>query len=90
MKGSVAAVQSTNDTWVVVMSFVPFFSPYMMLARVSAGHVQPWEIGLAVVLLLAAIGIALTFAARVYSAGVLLYGQRVGVRQILRAARASR
>jgi len=87
---SVAAVQSTNDTWVVVMSFVPFFSPYMMLARVSAGHVQPWEIGLAVVLLLAAIGIALTFAARVYSAGVLLYGQRVGVRQILRAARASR
>jgi len=29
-------------------------------------------------------------AARIYSAGVLLYGQRVGLRQVLKAARVSR
>jgi ABC-2 type transport system permease protein len=61
-----------------------------MLARVSAGHVEPWEFGLAVVLLLASIAVALFVAARIYSAGVLLYGQRVSLRQVLKAARVSR
>ena len=87
---SIVAVQSVTETWVVVFSYVPFFSPYMMLARVAGGHVQLWEFGLAVVLMLAAIGVALFVAARIYSAGVLLYGQRVGLRQVLRAARVSR
>jgi len=87
---SIAAIQSITDTWVVVLSYVPFFSPYLMLARVAGGHVQPWEFGLAVALMLAAIAVALFLAARIYSAGVLLYGQRVGLRQIFKAARVSR
>jgi hypothetical protein len=29
-------------------------------------------------------------AARIYSAGVLLYGQRLGIREVLKAARVSR
>jgi ABC-2 type transport system permease protein len=83
-------LQAIDETWVKVASFLPFFSPYMMLARVSTGHVEIWEFGLAVVLLLASIVVALFVAARIYSAGVLLYGQRVGLRQLLRMARVSR
>jgi ABC-2 type transport system permease protein len=69
---------------------VPFFSPYLMLARVSVGHVEPWEFALAVLLLVVSTVIALFAAARIYSAGVLLYGQRVGLREVFRAARVSR
>jgi ABC-2 type transport system permease protein len=87
---SIAAVQAVTETWVVVLSFVPFFSPYLMLARVAGGHVELWEFGLAVVLMLASIAVALFIAARIYSAGVLLYGQRVGLRQLLKMARVSR
>jgi len=87
---SVFGLQAIDETWVKVASFLPFFSPYMMLARVSTGHVEIWEFGLAVVLLLASIVVALFVAARIYSAGVLLYGQRVGLRQLLRMARVSR
>jgi ABC-2 type transport system permease protein len=87
---SIFGIQSIDETWVKVASFVPFFSPYLMLARVSVGHVEPWEFALAVVLLVAAIAVALFVAARIYSAGVLLYGQRVGLRQIIKAARVSR
>jgi ABC-2 type transport system permease protein len=87
---SVFGLQSIDETWVKVASFVPFFSPYLMLARVSAGHVEAWEFGLAVLLLLAAIVVALFVAARIYSAGVLLYGQRVSLREVLKAARVSR
>jgi ABC-2 type transport system permease protein len=87
---SIFGLQAINETWVKVLSFIPFFSPYLMLARVSVGHVEIWEFALAVVFLLVAIAIALVVAARIYSAGVLLYGQRVGLRQILTAARVSR
>jgi ABC-2 type transport system permease protein len=87
---SIFGLQAINETWVKLLSFIPFFSPYLMLARVSVGHVEMWEFALAVVLLLVAITIALVAAARIYSAGVLLYGQRAGLRQILKAARVSR
>jgi ABC-2 type transport system permease protein len=87
---SIFALQAIDDTWVKIASVVPFFSPYLMLARVSAGHVTLWEFALAVAFLLAGIAVALVAAARIYSAGVLLYGQRVGLRQVLKAARVSR
>jgi ABC-2 type transport system permease protein len=87
---SIFGLQSMDDTWVKVASFVPFFSPYLMLARVAMGHVALWEFALAVVFLLVGIAAALVAAARIYSAGVLLYGQRVGLRQVLKAARVSR
>jgi ABC-2 type transport system permease protein len=87
---SVFGLQAIDETWVKVASFVPFFSPYLMLARVSTGHVEIWEFVLAVVLLVAGIAVALFVAARIYSAGVLLYGQRVGLRQLLKMARVSR
>jgi ABC-2 type transport system permease protein len=87
---SIFGLQAIDEAWVRIASFIPFFSPYLMLARVSVGHVEVWEFGLAIVFLLVAVAIALVVAARIYSAGVLLYGQRVGLRQILRAARVSR
>jgi ABC-2 type transport system permease protein len=87
---SIFGLQAIDEPWVKLASLVPFFSPYLMLARVSMGHVEIWEFALAIALLAAATAIALVAAARIYSAGVLLYGQRVGLRQILRAARVSR
>jgi ABC-2 type transport system permease protein len=87
---SIFGLQASNEAWVRILSLVPFFSPYLMLGRVSMGTVEPWEFALAVVLLVASIVVATFLAARIYSAGVLLYGQRVGLREVLRAARVSR
>jgi ABC-2 type transport system permease protein len=87
---SLFALSAINETWVVVLSYVPFFTPYLMLARVAIGHVEWWEFALSIGIMLATIAAALFIAARIYSAGVLLYGQRVGLRQVLKAARVSR
>ena len=73
--------------WVVALSHVPFLSPFMMLSRMSDGGVQPWEIVVSIVLLGAMIVAALWIAARIYRAGVLLYGQRPGVRAVWRLLR---
>jgi ABC-2 type transport system permease protein len=87
---SIFALQTINETWVRIVSFVPFFSPYLMLARISVGDVALWEVGLAAAILVVSIGFALVVAARIYSAGVLLYGQRVGFREVFKATRAAR
>jgi ABC-2 type transport system permease protein len=73
--------------WILVLSQVPLLSPFMMLGRISTGVAAGWEIVLSVALLAVFIGAALWFAARIYAAGVLLYGQRPGVRAVLRLVR---
>jgi ABC-2 type transport system permease protein len=77
-----------RDAWLAVLAQVPFFSPFMMLSRVTAGDVALWEILLSVVLLAVSILGALWLAARIYAAGVLLYGQRPGLRAIWGLVRA--
>jgi ABC-2 type transport system permease protein len=70
-----------------IASFVPPFSPFAMLARLLVGRVQPWEVALSIGLLLAAIAATAVVAVRIYTAGVLLYGQRPGLRAFVTAAR---
>jgi ABC-2 type transport system permease protein len=87
---SFVAMNIPDEGWVKLASFVPFFSPYLMPARMLLSSVAPWEVLLALVLLVGMLVLAIWLAARVYSAGVLLYGQRVGIRSVLRATRVSR
>lgn len=70
---------------VVIMSFIPFFSPYLMLARLGQAAATPLDVGIAVVLLIVFIPIALGVAARLYRSGVLMYGQRPTPRTLFRA-----
>lgn len=72
---------------VVVLSFIPFFSPYLMLTRMGLGTAAPLEIGAAIILLAAFIPVALWVAARLYRSGVLLYGQPPTPRTLVRALR---
>jgi ABC-2 type transport system permease protein len=73
-----------------LLSFVPFLSPYLMLARFANGGADAIEVMVAAVLLAITIVGALWVAARIYSAGVLLYGQQPGLRKAWAALRAGR
>lgn len=75
---------------VAVASVIPFFSPYLMPSRMLLGNPATWEVVLALALLALTLAAAIWLAARIYSAGVLLYGQRVGIRSVLRATRVAR
>lgn len=93
MAGYLAAIVgagAASAAWVVFLSYFPFTSPYVMLVRVIDGSVQPWEPIVAIVILVATIALMLVVAARIYSAGVLLYGQRPTLRTLISAARVSR
>jgi ABC-2 type transport system permease protein len=82
---AVMALSGGISPLVRVASYVPFWSPFVMLTRLTIGRVEPWELVLSFGLLLASIPIVGVIAVRVYSAGVLLYGQRPGARAIVGA-----
>jgi len=84
---AIVALSGGGGRWTTLASFVPPFSPFVMLARVMTGSVAPWELALSVALLLVAIAVVAVVAVRLYAAGVLLYGQRPGVRAFIAAAR---
>jgi ABC-2 type transport system permease protein len=68
---------------VIALSYIPFTSPYVMLSRVVAGQAGATDVAIAAAILVVTIGAALWAAARVYSAGVLMYGQAPSVRRLL-------
>ena len=68
-------------------SLVPFWSPFVMLTRLSVGRVEAHELVISIGLLLVTIVVTAVVAIRIYSAGVLLYGQRPGLRAYVAAAR---
>lgn len=73
--------------WLKALSYVPFWTPTLMLVRIALGTVAWWEIPLTVAIMLAAILVCAWFAARLYRMGVLMYGQRPRLRQIVRLVR---
>ena len=86
---AVFGLGSIGSPVVIVLSFVPFSSPFLMLARLMLGRVEPWEVALSAAILVASSVTVLLLAARIYAAGVLLYGQRPGLRAFIRAARSA-
>ena len=84
---AVLALSGGTAGFIRFASYVPFWSPFVMLTRLSIGRVEPWEVVVSFGLLIVTIGIVGVIAIRIYSAGVLLYGQRPGLRAYLAAAR---
>lgn len=82
---AVMALSGGISPLIRVSSYVPFWSPFIMLTRLTVGRVEAWELVLSFGLLAASIPIVGLVAVRVYSAGVLLYGQRPGARAIVGA-----
>jgi ABC-2 type transport system permease protein len=82
---SFIALPLIEAPWVRVASWIPFVSSFLFPARIALSPPAPWEYLLSIGLLVVAIFGALWVAARIYAAGVLLYGQRPTMRAILRA-----
>jgi ABC-2 type transport system permease protein len=84
---AIMSLTGGGGTLIRLASYVPFWSPFVMLTRLTIGRVEPWELILCFGLLVATIGLTMWLAVRIYAAGVLLYGQRPGLRAIAGAVR---
>jgi ABC-2 type transport system permease protein len=84
---AVLALTGGLSTFIRIGSYVPFWSPFVMVTRLAVGRVEPWEIALSLGLLVVFVPLVILLAIRVYRAGVLLYGQRPTWRTFLVAIR---
>ena len=67
-----------------VLDLVPPFTPLLMYLRVSLGHPAAWEIALSIILTSASICATIWVTSRIYRIGVLMYGKRPNIPEILR------
>ena len=77
-------IRDPNSHTVVLLSEIPFFSPILMVLRIAAETPPFWQIALSIVLLaLTTVGVAY-LSARIYRVGILMYGKRPSVVELLR------
>ncbi len=75
--------------WVRVLTYVPFFTPFLMMNRLaSAVPPGPVEIAASLVLMVFSCWGATYLAARVFRVGILLYGKPANPRELWRWMRA--
>ena len=87
----VVGIQAASDpsgALATVTSYLPGLSPLVMPVRQAAGEVAWWEIGLAVLLMLAAIALVVRLGGRVYAGALLRTSGKTKIREALRAERA--
>jgi ABC-2 type transport system permease protein len=72
-----------------VISLIPLWTPLIMFTRVVVGYPPLWQVLLSVVDLVIAIYAMMWIASRIYRVGILMYGKRPSIREILRWMRYS-
>ena len=76
-----------NAIGMKICSFIPFTSSMAMFARIAIGSVSTGEIALSIAILVVSTVLIGILAAKIYRAGVLMYGTRPKLRTIWRSIR---
>ena len=77
-------IRTPDSVAMISMSLIPFFAPILMFARIVVQTPPLWQILLSVVLLIATEAFLLVFCARIYRIGVLIYGKRATLPEVLK------
>ncbi|QTH41668.1 ABC transporter permease [Cohnella sp. LGH] len=77
-----------DSTLMVVCQYIPFFSPFLMFLRIGLAEPAWWEIALSIGILIASILAIGWLSAKIYRVGVLMYGKRPSMKEIVKAMKA--
>jgi len=84
---AVLALSGSTSGLIRFASYVPLWSPFVMMSRLAVGRVEPWELVVSIGLLVLTVPLVTLAAIRVYRAGVVMYGQPPSPRTFWRAIR---
>jgi ABC-2 type transport system permease protein len=68
-------------TW---MSMFPFFTPVVMYMRIAAQTPPAWQIALSIAIMIATIFVMIWIVSKVYRVGILMYGKKPTIPEVLR------
>ena len=80
-------VESPNSPLAVGLSLFPFFSPILMVVRVAVTEVPFWQVLLSYALLIGTFLGSMWVSSRIYRIGILMYGKKPGIRDLMRWVR---
>jgi len=82
-------LNNPDSVWVVAASLFPATAPFVMLPRMGLETVPLWQIAASLGLMVLSIWATLWFSSRLYRVGILMYGKRATLPEILRWLRYS-
>ena len=77
-------IRTPDSTAMVWMSLIPLFAPILMFGRIVVQTPPLWQILSSVVLLIGTEALLLVLCARIYRIGVLIYGKRATLPEVLK------
>ncbi len=77
-------INDPNSSLALALTFIPFTAPMTILLRMGFGSVPFWQIATSFGILVLTTLFVIWASARVFRWGLLLYGKRIGVREVLR------
>jgi ABC-2 type transport system permease protein len=77
-------VRDSDGLVAQAFSFFPFCTPLIMYVRIAVRQPPFWQIALSIVILILTILAVLWFASRIYRVGILMYGKKPNLPEILR------
>ena len=86
--GSIFGLNNPGAQWIVVMSHVPLFAPFVMFMRVCLNMVQGWEIAVSIVAQIGMIVLLSWLGGRIYRMGTLMYGNKPKIKDLWMAVTA--
>ena len=79
-----AVIRQPNSGLAIALSLFPFTAPVLMYLRMVVSEPPAWQLALSLGLLLATIYGMVVLCARIYRVGILMYGKRPTLPEILR------
>jgi ABC-2 type transport system permease protein len=80
-------LRSPNSSFAFWVSMIPFFSPITMMVRIVAQTPPFWQIALSFLIGCGTVLLLVWLAARIYRVGMLMYGKRATIPEVLRWVR---
>jgi ABC-2 type transport system permease protein len=87
MMATIFFVGQPDSTISVIVSLIPIFTPMVMFMRICVQQPPAWQIALSIGLTFATTLLVFRGAAKIFRIGILMYGKRPTIPEILRWAR---
>ncbi len=84
---SFPVIRSPNSPFAFWVSMIPFFSPITMLVRIVSQTPPLWQIALSLLIGASTVVLLLWLAARIYRVGMLMYGKKATIPEVMRWVR---
>jgi len=77
-------IQRPDSIFATVISLIPLFTPIVMFMRINVLMPPAWQIAASIVIMILSIRFAGKLSARIFRTGILMYGKKPDVREILK------